>query len=62
MGNRQVLDKTDKMDSNWRRTIYISPVQSVTGFEHVQKCLTDFPNVNGHKTDTPNRKQIENGH
>ena len=48
------MDKMDKADSNRRRTIEVSPVQSVVGFGHVQKVLTNLPNVNGHETDLPN--------
>ena len=43
----------------------ISPVRTVAGFVHVQKLLTDLPNINRHKffgMDTPNVMHIENGH
>ena len=53
--------KTDKTDSNQRRTVDISPVRSVTSFVHVQSSLMDLPNVNRHGTDTLNAKHIENG-
>ena len=43
-------------------TILISPVLSVTSFMHVQKCLTDLPNIISHVTDTPNGKHLEDGH
>ena len=52
----------DKMDSNRRRTIDVSPVGFIRGFEHAKKCLMDLANVNGHGTDTENFKHIENGH
>ena len=58
MGSRWVLDKTDKMDSNWRRTMDINPVRSFIGFEHVKKCLPDLPYINRHVTDTLNCKRI----
>ena len=48
----------DKTDSNWRKTIDVSPVRSVVGFELVQKCLTDLPNVNGIAMNMPNVKHI----
>ena len=60
--NKQVLDKMDRMDSNRRRTIDVNPVQSVADFVYVQKFLTNLPNVNGHGTNTPNVKRIENRH
>ena len=44
----RVQDKTDKTDSNPRRTIDVSPVR--------------LPNINIHGTDILNFKQIENGH
>ena len=37
-GNGWVLNK---MDSNRKRTLGVSSVQSITVFEHVQKCPTD---------------------
>ena len=37
----------------------VSPVQSVTGFGHVQKCLTDLLNAKRHGTDTSNGKHID---
>ena len=48
----------DKMDSKWRETIDVSPVQSVTGFVYVQNVPVDLSNVNGRKMDVPNCKRI----
>ena len=62
MGHGRAPDKMDKTDSNRRRTVSISLTRSVTGFGHVQKVLTDVPNVNGHGMDTPNDKCIRHGH
>ena len=62
MGNGWAPDKMEKMDSTQRRTIDVSLVQSITCFEHVQKCLTDLLNINGHGTDMLNCKRIECGH
>ena len=54
--------KMGKRDSNQRRTGEVNLVLSVTGFVHVQKFLTDLPNVNRHQLDMLNVKHIENGH
>ena len=62
MSNGQVPEKSDKADSNWIRTMDVSPVPYVTGFEHVKKCLTVLPKVNEHGMDTPNGRHIESGH
>ena len=37
-----------------------SPVRSITGFVHVQKCLTDLSNINIYRMDTPNAKRTKN--
>ena len=60
--NEWVPDKMDKSDSNWRRTIDMSPVRSATRFVNVKKDSTGFAKVNGHGTDALNGKHIENGH
>ena len=39
--NGRVMDKTDKTDSNRRRTIDISLAQSVTNFEHQTSTDTE---------------------
>ena len=49
--NGWVPDKMDKMHSNRRRTVNISPVQSATGFVSVQNFLPELLNINRHATD-----------
>ena len=57
--NGRVPDKIDKADSNWRRTIDVSPVRSISGLVHVKKWPTLLPNVNRRRTYTPNVNHIE---
>ena len=61
MGTGRVQDKTDKTDSNQRRTIDVSSVWSIKRFAQVIKLLMDLLNGNKHGTGMLNINHIENG-